>query len=101
MLCTLDIFLQDSSDEDPTGEDARSCQAHQEILKGVATSQQSTRNDEAIALSMEATRKMQKKLMEKSVHELLDNFPIYKMDEMVSCHLDIVGICNNENGLRG
>ena len=37
---------------------------------------------------------MQKGLLEKSVQELLDNFPIYKMVEMVSPHLGSHGYQN-------
>ena len=81
-------IFQDSGDELPAGEDSRSVQAHQEILKSAA-SQKSMLSDEAIALSMEATKNVQKKLLEKSVAELVDNFPIYKVDSMVSRHVKL------------
>ena len=81
----VDISFQDTSDEEPAGEDARSIQAHQEILKSAA-SQKSMQSEESIGLSMEATKATQNKLLKKSVHDLIAEFPIYRIDSMVSIY---------------
>ena len=43
-----------------------------------------TTDSEFIPISMEATKRKQKKLVKESVHKLLEDFPIYRIDGMVS-----------------
>ena len=76
-------MFQENSDDDPVGEDEHSLQAHQDLLKEAA-SQPSMLNGESIGLSMGATRKIQLKHLLESPQKLMEAFPIYRIDGMVS-----------------